>query len=225
VIIPGVAALLLFFVLIASPVTTARNIFGVSSQVNLGERTALLSQALSRSGDVPAEDANTTWARFCYLAAQAAALNFYDNGTPSESFRLLGWAFLPRILFPMKPIMSAAPADFHFQLTGQVGSATGQGVFVDGYYNLGWLGVVFVGISVGLILGMTSAVAARVYEKRAIVWMPLALLGSFMAFRVDGDFLSDYWGPFVLFGYALLLGAGLMESSRLSAKPNRFAQF
>jgi hypothetical protein len=27
----------------------------------------------------------------------------------------------------------------------------------------------------------------------------MALLGSYMAFRIDGHFLADYWGPFVMF--------------------------
>jgi hypothetical protein len=223
VIVPGFAGLLLFFILIASPVTTARNIFGVASRVDFGERVGLLSGALMRSGEAPVDHASTTWARFCYLTAQGAALNLYDQGSPEGSFRLLGWSLVPRALFPTKPIMSNSGADFYYQLTGQLGSATGHGIFVNGYYNLGWWGVILVGIIAGCMLGTTSAFATQVYETRAIMWMPFALLGSYMAFRIDGDFLSDYWGPYVLFLYALFLGASLMESSRFSSSSKRLA--
>lgn len=223
VIVPGFAGLLLFFVLIASPVSTARNIFGVGSRVDLGERISLLSGAIMRSGEVPAYHVSTTWARFCYLTVQGAALNLYDQGSPEGSFHLLGWSLVPRVLFPMKPIMSNSGADFYYQLTGQVGSASGHGIFVNGYYNLGWWGVIFVGITAGCMLGTTSVFAARVYETRATLWMPFALLGSYMAFRIDGDFLTDYWGPFVLFAYALVAGAALMESSRISGSAKRLA--
>jgi hypothetical protein len=221
--VPGVVLLLVFFVLIGSPVSSARNIYGVGTRVELGDRVTLLAAAVMRSGEAPAARENTAWARFCYLAPQAAALNFYDQGTPSGTFGLIGWSLLPRVLFPSKPVITAGAADFHYQITGQAGSAAGTGVFVDGYYNLGWWGVIFVGIAVGLILGLTSAFAAQVYEARATMWMPLALLGSFMGFRIDGAFVADYWGPFVLFGYALLAGAALMESSRMSGYSNGYA--
>lgn len=221
VIVPGFAVLALSFVLIASPVSTARNTYGVASRVGLGQRIDLLAGALFRPKEAPVERVSTIWARFCYITTQGAALNLYDNGVPGDSFRMLGWSFLPRFLFPMKPIMTSAGTDFQYQVTGQVGSATGQGVFADGYYNLGWWGVIVAGIGVGFILGITSTFARQVYELRAIMWMPFALLGSFMAFRIDGNFLADFWSPFVLILYALFAGAALMESTRISGASRR----
>jgi hypothetical protein len=82
-------------------------------------------------------------------------------------------------------------------------------VFVDGYYNLGWWGLIAVGIAVGGMLAWTSAFASVVYRARSTLWLPIALAGSLMAFRVDGSFLVDYWGLFVLSVYVSLAGAML----------------
>ena len=80
-------------------------------------------------------------------------------------------------------------------------------MFIDGYYHLCWWGEIFVGITVGVMLAWTSAVAAVVYRARASLWMPIALLGSLMAVRIDGSFLGDFWGPFVISGYVVFGGA------------------
>jgi len=47
----------------------------------------------------------------------------------------------------------------------------------------------------------------RVLERKALVLLPLALLGVFIAFRIDGHFVGDYLGTFVFFLYFLLLSA------------------
>lgn len=207
VLVPGVATLSAVFLLIGNPVNTARNISARGDRVDWGERTEVLREGVLDPGSVRQEDSYQSWARLCYLPAQAAAIDFYDAGRGGDDFGLLGWAFLPRFLFPSKPNMTSSGTEFNDKITGRDTSSTGQGVFVDGYYNLGWWGVVLVGIAVGGMLAWTSAVAAAVYRARAPLWMPMALLGSLMAFRIDGTFLADYWGLFVLSGYAVFGGA------------------
>jgi hypothetical protein len=208
VVIPGVGALLGAFLLIGDPIIAARNIYGISDwvEVDWKERLAFLPKAALRASDVLLEGNYQAWSRFCYLPPQAAGLEFYDAGDGGEDYRLLGWSLLPRFLFPDKPLMTASPAEFNTKITGGVGSSTGQGVFVDGYYNLGWLGVFIVSVAVGCFLAWTSVFAAEVIRDRALLWLPMAFVGSYMAFRIDGSFLIDYWGLFVMFVYALVAG-------------------
>lgn len=223
VIVPGFAVLLAVFLLIDDPVAATRNISGLRGPVDLGERIALLREGVLRPSDFAQGTHNNPWTRFCYLPSQGAALDFYDTGQGGDDFSRLGWAFVPRFLFPTKPIMTSSGMEFHYKIRGNENSSTGQGVFVNGYYNLGWWGVIAVGIAVGCILAWTSAIAAEVYRADALLWLPMALLGSFMAFRIDGHFLADYWGPFVFLGYAVLGGVvmktlfGRHRASRVDA--------
>lgn len=210
VMVPAVATLSAVFLLIGNPVSTARNISARGDQVDWGERTEVLREGVLDPGSARQDDSYQSWARLCYLPAQAAAIDFYDAGRGGDDFGLLGWVFLPRFLLPAKPSMTSSGTEFHDKVTGRDTTSVGLGVFVDGYYNLGWWGVVLVGIAVGGILAWTSAVAAVVYRARASLWMPMALLGSLMAFRIDGSFLADYWGPFVLSAY-VVFGGALMQ--------------
>ena len=209
VMVPGFAALLVVFLLIGNPVSTARNIFGLGGQVDWSERIAGLWEGVLRPGDFTQGGDYYPWSRFCYLPPQGAALDFYDTGRGGDDYSLVGWVFLPRFIFPDKPIITASGPEFHFKITGHDTSSTGHGVFVNGYYNLGWWGVVFVGIAVGCILAWTSALAVQVFRAGALLWLPMALLGSYIAFRIDGTFVADYWGPFVLLGYALFASVAL----------------
>ena len=206
VLVPGLPAVLAIFLLVGGPVSTGRYMFGFGERVVWSERIAVLSDAVLRASDTALDSDYPSWARLNYLSSQGAALDFYDTGRGGDDYRLLGWVVLPRFLFPEKPEMTASGRDFHYQITGSDTSSSGQGVFINGYYNLGWWGVIVVGIAVGCMLAWTSAFAAEVFRVRALIWLPMALLGSMMAFRIDGAFVADYWGPFVLLSYAAFSG-------------------
>ena len=207
VLVAAVATLSAVFLLIGNPVNTARSISTQGERVNWGERTEVLTEGVFDPRRAQEEENYPAWARLCYLPAQAAAIDFHDAGRGGDDYTLLGWALLPRFLFTNKPNMTSSGTRFNDKVTGRDTSSTGQGVFIDGYYNLGWWGVILVGVIVGVIMAWTSAVAAVVYRARASLWMPIALLGSLMAFRIDGSFLGDYWGPFVISAYVVVGGA------------------
>lgn len=209
VIVPGLLTLLGVFLLIGSPINSARNSGGLSGEIDLDQRTDILREGVLDPTGTITEESYQPWARLCYLPAQAAAIDLYDAGRGGNDYDLMAWSFLPRFLFPTKPIMTTSGTDFYEKLTGRNTTSVGQGVFVDGYYNLGWWGLIAVGIAVGGMLAWTSAFASVVYRARSTLWLPIALAGSLMAFRVDGSFLVDYWGLFVLSVYVSLAGAML----------------
>jgi hypothetical protein len=211
VLLPSLIVILSVYVLIGHPVASTRNLYGPHDAFEWKERVELLSEALRPEHRAQAEEKYYGWARFSYTPAQAAAIVLYDSGRGDRDFELLGWSFLPRFLFPEKPQMSASGREFHIKVTGVDNSQTGHGIFINGYYNLGWWGLIIVSIFAGCALAFTSQFAAAVYRSRVILWLPLALLGSLMAFRIDGHFLNDYWGPTLLFALAVGLG-GLLST-------------
>ena len=206
VIVPGLIIIVSVYLGIGGPVNEARQAVGSDGRVNWSERISLLEDGFFGGSQVKESEGYGYWIRFSYLVPQGAAIDFFDRGQGGNDYTLLGWTFLPRALFPQKPIITASGQEFHFKITGGMTSSTGQGVFVNGYYNLGWMGTIFVGILVGCILAWTSALATEIFNARALLWIPFALLGSFMAFRIDGHFVSDYWGPFGMLMYAVLAG-------------------
>lgn len=210
VIVPGLIIIIFIYLAIGTPVNEARQAVGTDGRVNWSERISRLEDGFFGGTRVDKVEEYGYWTRFSYIVPQGAAIDFYDKGHGGDDYTLLGWTFLPRLFFPEKPIITASGQEFHYKITGGMTSSTGQGVFVNGYYNLGWLGVIFVGVLVGCILAWTSAMAAEIFKARALLWIPIALMGSFMAFRIDGHFLADYWGTFGLLIY-LVLGGIIMK--------------
>ncbi len=144
------------------------------------------------------EISGSWWSRLNYLPAQQSAVHFYEQGRGSNDFRRLMWIFVPRLLFPGKPEMTGAGVDLTEKVTGTRHSSTGVGVFVDGYYILGWLGVLLVSVTYGLSLRAYSTIARAVVRNRAVVMYPLVFMGLYVGLRADGWWLTDVAGPMVL---------------------------
>jgi hypothetical protein len=219
VFVPSLVIILSVYMLIGDAVSSTRNLYGPHDEFEWTERIHVLSDALFHPEDrVRPDEKYYGWARFSYTPAQAAAIVLYDSGRGDRDFELLGWSFLPRFLFPEKPSMTASGREFHIKVTGAENSQTAHGVFINGYYNLGWWGIIIVGVFAGCALACTSAFAAAVFRARVVIWLPLALLGSLMAFQIDGHFLSHYWGPSVLFAVAVAAGSLLYTTDTKSAR-------
>ena len=157
----------------------------------------------------------SAWSRLCYIAPQTAAIDFYNQDYGGDAIQIIHWIFLPRILFPNKPIMSEAGADFHYKITGFRGSSTGIGIFISGYYQLGILGFVFASFFCGWFLSQTSAMCRFMIEQKAYLILPLGMIGLYAAFRIDGEIVTDYLGLYIFFLYpliALILLFGMQTS-------------
>jgi hypothetical protein len=92
------------------------------------------------------EIAGSWWSRLNYLSSQQAAVELHDQGRGSDDLGRVMWIFVSRLLFPSKPEMTVAGVDLYEKIAGSRGSSTGIGVFVDGYYILGWFGVLLASI-------------------------------------------------------------------------------
>ena len=145
------------------------------------------------------------WSRISYVVMDASAVRFYDDGQGGDETRLIPWLFVPRILFPNKPVISDLGTEYFIKLTGNEGSSIGFGVFTDGYYNFGWIGVIIFGAIYGLILRQTSLVSSNIINNNIQLIYPLALFGVIMGYRIDGKFIVDQLGMFVILIYAIIL--------------------
>ena len=206
IILPGFVVIIAVYIAIGGLVSQARAIMYTDNRADFSDRISILKDVILIGSKVVTSDRYGYWNRFSYLVPQGAAVDLYDRGNGGNDYSLLGWSFLPRTFFPDKPIMTDSSRDFHYKISGSMSSSTGHGVFVNGYYNLGWGGTVIVGILVGCFLAWTSAMTAVIFKARALLWIPFALLGCFMAFNINSNFVESYWGSFVLLIYAVLAG-------------------
>lgn len=178
------------------------------------ERWQIAMQGWTDTRELADDEEYGTWARLCYTSVQVAAMDFQDSGQGGDGFSLLGWVFVPRLLAPDKPEMSKTGREFNVKISGSDTSSTGQGIFASGYYHGGWPGFVFASLLCGWILAQTSGVARAISAQRALVLLPFSLLGVFIAFRIDGDFVSDYAGSFILILYPIIFGSLLITAGR-----------
>jgi hypothetical protein len=162
----------------------------------------------------------STWGRLSYTMPQVAAINFYDQGVGGKGLSLIPWLFVPRFVAPNKPVITATGNEFNYQITGNYKSATGQGVFVSGYYQSGFFGFLFASIFAGWFLAQTSAICKTLVARDAFALMPIGLLGLLAAYRIDGDIIADYIGSFAVILYItifliLIFGVRVQRANRI----------
>ncbi|MEK7469127.1 MAG: hypothetical protein AAB074_17270 [Planctomycetota bacterium] len=158
------------------------------------------------------------WVRLCYLSPQQAAIDMYDCGLGGDDFARLPWIVMPRFLYPEKPEMTISGVDFNEKVAGIRTTSTGTGVFIDGYYNLGWLGFLFTSISFGMALRVYANIAKPVLKNRAFIMFPLVFKAIHVALRVDGWWLADVAGTLVFVLAALTL-MGMSSRWRILVAP------
>ena len=145
------------------------------------------------------------WTRLSYANAQAFAMSCYDTGYDSDSFSAAPYIAVPRVLWPEKPLISGAGQDFTQLTLGHRNSSTGLGIFGEAYWNGGWLLVVILSASVGLLFAFFSRLALVLLPHMGWVFLPCAFLGLRMGFRIDGWIVGEYLGGFVLYLACLLV--------------------
>lgn len=202
----GLAALVTVYLAIGSVVSYGRGASRNKSTENVIEaRKETLSEGVAAARDESSQVEYSPWARLCYTPTQAGAIDLYDQGWGGDNISVIPWLFVPRVLAPEKPIITRSGYEFYEKLTGQEGTSLGQGIFVSGYYDAGWAGLVLASALCGWLLAQTSAIARVALRSRSALMVPYPLAGMYMALRLDGNYLADYLGMFVIILYSLVI--------------------
>ncbi len=213
----GLTVLTIGYLMLGNVVNYGRGgMFNESS--TLIERWSYLREGWQNAENLPESQRYNYWGRLCYVPTQAASLDFQDEGRGGNGMQIMWWVFVPRFLAPNKPQMTAMFGELNEKITGTDTSSNSPGIFAGGYYHAGWWGVWLASGICGWILAQTSAIARAIYAVEATILLPFALLGLFIASRIDGDFVPDYLGPFMFILYPLL-AAALVLSVAGSKRP------
>lgn len=188
---------------------------------SLDQRWEILVRGFEQDRTNIAADDYSVWGRLNYIPAQAAAVDFYDQNIGGDDFKMIFWTIVPRFIYPEKPVMTSTGTEFYYKITGQYGSSTGMGLFANGYYNLGWIGLLITASIFGFMLAQVCAVSRLVVEKSYIILFPLVFLCFNMSAGSSG-ILVELIGQFVIMVATILSLLAFSVLLNLRNSPARY---
>jgi hypothetical protein len=170
----------------------------ISAPLDVSGRIDIIRNYASQDSGATEIDTQTALMRLSYVNVGTYAVNEFDSGIPGDTFRYAAVFFIPRFLWPEKPVLTEISNELNFSATGNFGSAVSTGLGVEFYWNFGWLGILVGGLGMGTLLYLWSLYSIRVQEVGAWHLFAVVLLGMKMGTRSDGFFVVDVLSPFLL---------------------------
>jgi hypothetical protein len=121
------------------------------------------------------------WARLDYAPVQAFAMERYNEGYPGHTLKYAMIIFIPRFLWSRKPIITNMAVHFYALVTGHHGTHLGLGIFGEGYWDGGWLGVIGLSCLAGVVMAVMTLFVLRWMREDAFEYLPSVFLGITMA--------------------------------------------
>lgn len=194
------SALLVFLVysFVLSPmITYGRNTFGALGLTKQADIELLVQDMLNgtTNNEMSKQYANEQgwWSRLNYANAQAFAIDAYDTGQPGETLLLAAWTFVPRFLYPDKPIMNSG-SEFNEAVTGNPNSLSAPGMIAEGYWNSGVLGTIMVTCLLGALFANWESYTASHLSRGDLHLLPVMWMGLFPAIQQDSWFVPGTLG-------------------------------
>jgi len=138
------------------------------------------------------------WTRLSYSNAQAFSIESYEHGSRGETVELALYAFVPRALFPSKPLMTPGQ-EFTIAVMGddQGETSTAPGVFGEAYWNGGWILVVILCLYIGVLLAGFTIFAERTMSAGKYEYLPIVMTGLSMGYQPNDWFAVVYVGSLI----------------------------
>lgn len=174
---------------------------GIDAPVGFEERIGIISNYFI--GEALTIDNNVNYAvvRFSYANVGSYVVSARDNGWPGDSLKYAVTVFIPRVIWPEKPVITDIARDLNIAVTGNPNSSVSPGFAAEGYWDGGWLGVVCFALFIGFICHLWSLYAVEVQRAGAWHLFIIVLLGVRLGTRFDGFLVVDFLGPI---GYAII---------------------
>ena len=137
-------------------------------------------------------------------------MDAYDNGASYITLDRAWMYFIPRAIWPSKPILYGPALDFYRLLSGRAEAVSflGLSIYGDLYLQFGWGGV-FVGcILFGWLLGITASRAIQAVRSREFAMLPFVAMALELALLSPNKFiLSGVIGPLpiMIFYYSAMV--------------------
>lgn len=194
-----IAIMVPYYFVVADIVTDTRGLVTRSEtgRAVLSETVQVLS---ARAGGVDQSRVNDPdyqigWARLSYVNAGAFAISLYDQGIPGDSLRDIFVVWIPRIVYPDKPIITDIGREFTFRANGNYNSSTSPSIPAEAYWTYGWIGVVLFAALMAPVLALWSIYNVVALQRESWHLLVVVALGLRTGSRIDGMLVPDIVGP------------------------------
>ena len=143
--------------------------------------------------------------RLDVASIQGYLIREYDNGHSGNTMLEFWAAFVPRVLWPEKPIMTRFGVELNEQyyyypgMGPQNNSSTAPTYSAEAYWNFGVLGVVIVSLLLGLALGWLTRCWQSSMLGRDHAFFLISFPTAIWASSVESWVVATYLGEFIIF--------------------------
>jgi hypothetical protein len=194
-----VGILVPYYFVVADIVTEARGLVtrSESGRAVLSETITVLNARASGVDQSRANDPDYQigWARLSYVNAGSFAISLYDQGIAGDTLRDIFVVWIPRIVYPDKPIITDIGRDFTFRANGNYNSSTSPSIPAEGYWTFGWLGVGLFAALCAPVLALWSIYNVVALQRESWHLLLVVALGLRTGSRIDGMLVPDIIGP------------------------------
>jgi len=162
----------------------------------------------------PQERARAMGRRFEVASIQGYLVNEYSKGIQGNTLSNFWLTFIPRILWPEKPIITNFGAELHkkyFNDPSQIYSSIAPTYSAEAYWNYGPLGVVLVSVLLGLVLGWLTHYSFLALLGVRPEYFIIAFPATIWACFVESWLVSTYLGEFLIFVFMLFVSRALLN--------------
>lgn len=199
---------------------------GNINHAGYGERMEILGSYLLSGSKEASEDTGEQrqgwWTRLNYSGPQSQAMNLYDRGFSNETLHRAWAYFIPRAIWPEKPILYGPGLEFYRLLTGneEGGSFLALSIYGDFYWQFGWAGSVIGCFLFGWLLGITASRALRAVRAREFVMLPFIMMALELALGSPNKYvLNGIIGPLPIMIFYYVALSSLLWILRNYASP------
>ena len=185
--------------------------YGTIHGTGLGERVEIITDYAKGGRESDVSGIQWGLLRLSYINTSAFVVQRHDSGMPGSTFVDAAAVFIPRALWPDKPIITKLGTDLNDDIYGSEASSIAPGHSSEAYWNFGWFGIVPYMAVLALILAFFTRFSLVVMSDKNWLYLPVVFIGVQLGLRVDGFFVSDtlggVWMAIVLAGVIRVLQA------------------
>ena len=175
------AFIVMFYIAFIPICSSGRQELNMSSTKSLSSRCEILYQVVTekQNADYFIEEVNSQpwWTRLMFTDKQAYAMREYDAGrAPSERPVVDLGMFVPRLLWPSKPLRVGPGKEFYQVVTGRTNNFMALSIYGDLYWRFGWSGILFGCSLVGILFGLMFNISYSSIKNGEYWMLPSALL-------------------------------------------------